>query len=138
MPQRLDGPAVKFPADEGPDGGGEDQQKQVLAGEAIHEKHAEDHNRQCQRDPQYEQVALTGNLSLFASALLVLPQGAAQWSGGGAAHSALSAFLDLFFRPFGPRGAILSLSLHFFVLLLHYRYGWVAVVSPSLASLIDY
>ena len=58
MTQGLDGPAMKFPANDCPDRGGQRQQKIVLAGESVHEKHAEDHHGQCQHDAQDEQIAL--------------------------------------------------------------------------------
>ncbi len=116
MPQRLDGTPVKFPADDGPDGCGEEQQELVLAGEVIHEEHTEDHHWQCQHDPQDEQVALACVLRLLASALLVLAEDAALWYSRGCGNSHHFAFRRRFLRRWYPRDGLISNCFH----LLHH------------------
>ncbi len=71
MAQRLDGPAMEFPADNCPDRCGKREQQVILAGKRVHEEHAEDHDRYSEDTPQDEQIAFAGYLRLPAFALLI-------------------------------------------------------------------
>ncbi len=63
---------MKLPADNGPDRSRQHKQEHIFTREAIHEKHAQDHDGHAEYDAENQQSAFANKLCFPSLALLIL------------------------------------------------------------------